>query len=452
MYYINQGFKPNLEIKERNSMKARITVVGVLLSFLLSIQVVAQTKIIDKSSRKKPSWLKEQVEGCLKVNVHKATLQEAQDAAMDRIKEMIAQSVAQNIISDEFNKVSETEDNGTSDVSRSYFSFTKTHSARLPFIKGISLSKAVDVYWQEVKNKKTKKIHFNYYLLYPYSKIDQDKLIYEFDQLNKEMKQQLSMLEDKQYTMESISEIGLCIRKVATLKEFFFDNLNRKKLAALETTFKEMYGLISVTGAFKSSNEYVCQLMLNGKPIASDRLPRFRSNCASQITLHQEGSEIYVDYSTADCLAMEENYIDLNFIIAGKKLSHRFYVMSENELTLDLVPEGTVLLFADSVTTKDVTNLTLKVSVNNINGTQFVLKGADFYMPDLVSPIAITQLNVPYYAAGSIAFEFSVKGTWTLNSGVNNTISFIKGAFEVKDQRTGRTKRILINLPYKVNW
>jgi hypothetical protein len=433
-------------------MKTTFRIIACSLVVLFSLQLTAQTKIIDKSSRKKPNWLKEQIEGYLRINVQKTTLQEAQDAAMDRIKEMIAQSVAQNIISDEFSKVSENEENGESEVSKAYFSFTKTHSARLPFIKGITLSKAKDVYWQEVKHKKTKRIYFNYYLLYPYSKLDQDKLIYQFDQLNKEMKTQLIELEEKQYKMNSVSEIGDCIRKVATLKEFFFDKVNRQRLSGLDAAFKEMYGLISITGAFKSSNEYVCQLMLNGRPIAAERLPRFRANCASKITLHQEGTEICVNYSTVDCLAMEENYIDLNFIIAGKKISHRFYVVSENELALDLIPEGTALLFADSLSTEDITDLTLKISVNNMNGTSFLLKGADFYMPDLVSPISISNLSLAYQDKGTLTFEFLAKGTWKLNKGIENAIRFIKGAFEVKDERTGHSKRVLVNLPYKVNW
>jgi hypothetical protein len=149
---------------------------------------------------------------------------------------------------------------------------------------------------------------------------------------------------------------------------------------------------------------------------------------------------------------MEENYIDLNFIIAGKKISHRFYVVSENELALDLIPEGTALLFADSLSTEDITDLTLKISVNNMNGTSFLLKGADFYMPDLVSPISISNLSLAYQDKGTLTFEFLAKGTWKLNKGIENAIRFIKGAFEVKDERTGHSKRVLVNLPYKVNW
>jgi len=433
-------------------MYKKISIIALFVCCFLSVNLFAQTKIIDKSSRKMPKWCKLQEKGFLMVNVKQSTLQKAQDAAMDRVKEMIAQSVAQNVISDEFSKVSETTEKGKSEVEDIYFSFTKTHSARLPFLKGISFANATGVYWQKVKIKKTKEIYYNYFLRYPYSSLDQSKLIDEYTSLDKEKEAELEAIDAQQYHMAKVSDIADGLRRLSSLKEFFFDSVRKSKVLSLEKAYQKLYSMISVSGAFVSPTEYVCFLSLNGYPIQAEQLPRFTSNCATKIVLKQDKADLHVSFSTEDCLPMEDNHITLDFRVAGKKISHTFYVTSEQERALYLLPEGNVYIFADSIADTTLTDITIKLSVNNVNASSFILKGIQVRLPELVAPIVMEDVNAPYTAGGVISLKFAVKGEWLRTVGAKNVLPYVKGSLEVMDPATQRTSRVLINLPYTLNW
>ena len=297
----------------------------------MAISTFADTKVIEKSAKKAPEWLYSATDGFIVVTVEASNLGDAQQRAIQLVTERIILSVATSVSVSQDNEISSVSTDGSVAEKESFKQVSRMKSANLPFLKGISPSKIKDIYWIKLQDKATKAEHYEYSVKYPYSKTEQLQLVDEFERLDASKDQEYETLKNKLDNIESIEEIKQGILQLNSLKEYFFDNVRLSQVNALTEQYKALYNAITLSGKLSEAGKYEIQMLLNGKPVKVATVPTVTSNCASQIKVVPSGKKFIVTYDAIDCLGDEENFINVQFRINGKRIESKFYFQVDNE-------------------------------------------------------------------------------------------------------------------------
>ena len=297
----------------------------------MAISTFADTKVIEKSAKKAPEWLYSATDGFIVVTVEASNLGDAQQRALQLVTERIILSVATSVSVSQDNEISSVSTDGSVAEKESFKQVSRMKSANLPFLKGISPSKIKDIYWIKLQDKATKAEHYEYSVKYPYSKTEQLQLVDEFERLDASKDQEYETLKNKLDNIESIEEIKQGILQLNSLKEYFFDNVRLSQVNALTEQYKALYNAITLSGKLSEAGKYEIQMLLNGKPVKVATVPTVTSNCASQIKVVPSGKKFIVTYDAIDCLGDEENFINVQFRINGKRIESKFYFQVDNE-------------------------------------------------------------------------------------------------------------------------
>ena len=298
---------------------------------LVTICAFAETKVIENSAKKAPEWLYSATDGFIVVTVEASNLGDAQQRALQLVTERIILSVATSVSVSQDNEISSVSTDGSVAEKESFKQVSRMKSANLPFLKGISPSKIKEIYWIKLQDKTTKAEHYEYSVKYPYSKTEQLQLVDEFERLDASKNQEYETLKNKLDNIESIEEIKQGILQLNSLKEYFFDNVRLSQVNALTEQYKALYNAITLSGKLSEAGKYEIQMLLNGKPVKVATVPTVTSNCASQIKVVPSGKKFIVTYDAIDCLGDEENFIDVQFRINGKRIESKFYFQVDNE-------------------------------------------------------------------------------------------------------------------------
>lgn len=425
---------------------------------LMTANASAQTKVIEKSAKKTPEWLNTAVDDYLVVSVTANSLADAQNKALNEITERIIQAVASNVTVSQRSELSEVNLNGSIDSKDAYSRVSTIRSANLPFLKGISLSKVEDIYWQKVQDKTTKKEHYDYSVKYPFSSSEQRKLIAEFEAMDAEKVTQYEALEQKLNEIESVEEIKDCITRLNTLGEYFFDEVRQSQVKGLQERYRQLYDALSVTGTFLEEGKYQCQVLLDGNPVRVATLPKVSSNCAAQLSVTPTDGMFVVDYNAIDCLPDEDNFLAIQFRIAGKRLEHKAFLgesgAGAGTSTFSVVPEGKLILTADSVAAaqRKVFNVQIRLTLNNRGGTPFGLKAIELHVPEFSAPIVFDDIDAVYKTKGVLQVKALAEGEFTAKEQKKSAFSFVQGSITLVNPQSGAVERTRISLPYVTNW
>lgn len=426
-------------------------------ALLLAVSASAQTKVIEKSAKKVPAWLNTAVDDYLVVSVTANSMAEAQTKALTEITERIIQAVASNVSVTQRSELSEVNVNGNIDSRDAYSRSSKIKSANLPFLKGVSLSNVEEIYWQKVQDKATKKEYYDYSVKYPFAQAEQRKLVAEFEALDAEKMAQYEALEQKIHQIESVEEIKQSITELNTLAEYFFDEVRLSQAQGLLSRYKQLYDALSITGTFLEGGKYQCQVLLEGNPVKVAATPKVTSNCAGQISVRPSDGAFVISYDAVDCLPEEENFLSILFRIGGKKLEHKAFLNEAGGAgggTFSVVPEGKLILTADSVVAADrrLFNINIRLTLNNRGGTPFGLKALELHVPELSAPIIFDDIDGVYKTKGILQIKALAEGEFTVKEKKKSAFSFVQGSITFVNPLTGAVERAKLSLPYVSNW
>ena len=418
----------------------------------------AQNKVVERSAKKVPAWLGTAVDDKLVVTVTASNLAEAQTRAIDAVTERIILSVASNVTVAQTNISSETVTDDDVESKDAYERLAKLRSANLPFLKGISPNKVEEVYWQRLLNKQTKKEHIEYSILYPYSRSEQRTLQAQFEKLDAEKVARYEALEQQIDQIANVEDIKSSITELAALKEYFFDDVRIKQVDGLMTRYRQLYDALTIVGKFTDSNHYFMQVWLKGKPIGVSKVPAVRSNCASQIAVVPQDGGFMISFNADDCLPEEENFLDIQLRIENKRLQQKAYISGEDEAAVSMaqtiVPEGKVYLAADAVdkATRTLTNVNIRLTLNNRQGVTFGLKSIELEVPDLATPLIFDDIDAVYSTKGAIQVRALAEGQVQVRQAKKERFAFIKGNITVVNPTTDAVEIVKVSLPYVSNW
>lgn len=426
----------------------------VICALLLAVTVGAQTKVIEKSAKKVPGWLNTAVDGYLVVTVTANSLAEAQTEAQVEITERIIQAVASNVSVSKKNVLSEVNTDGNIESTDAFTQVSKIKSANLPFLKGISLSNVEEIYWEKIQDKATKKESYNYSVKYPFSRLEQRRLIAEFEALDAEKVAQYKVLEQKINEIESVDEIKQAVAELNTLSEYFFDDVRLSQVKGLIGRYNQLYDALSVTGTFLEGGKYQCQVLLDGSPVRVSAKPKVTSNCAGQISVRPSDGMFVISYNAEDCLPEEENFLNISLNVGGKRLQHKAFLSESGAsgASFSVVPEGKLILTADSVADRKIFNINIRLTLNNRGGTPFGLKALELHVPEISTPIIFDDIDGVYKTKGIVQIKALAEGEFTAKEKKSSAFSFVQGSITFVNPLTGAVERAKLSLPYVTNW
>ena len=293
-----------------------------------SLSADAAYKIIEKSTKKVPAWLYNQPTGTFLVEIERPALGEAQSAAETEIARRIISAVATNISHSTKHDASEKWSDNAHNYLESFTTSTETNSARLPFLKGISISKAQATYWEKREDKDTKRRSVVLSVLYPLPAAELNEMTAAFEAADNEKSQELKQLGEDIDNVSSSDQINNALLRLKALEEYFFDSVRKSEAKAIAARYKECFKALALEGNIESEkNRIVCQVTLNGHPFRLTAAPELSSNCASHLesSYSADGYSFIITYSDEDCLDTEENWIEVRVRTETGELRKKFF-------------------------------------------------------------------------------------------------------------------------------
>lgn len=294
---------------------------------LLSTTAMAQDyKVLERSEKKTPSWVGRSGEGFICVSATDDDMEEARKACMRSVKEEIIQSIAVNVVSESKIYMHSKESNDVDEFVNEFMSNSTTQAATLPFLTGISISKATATYWEKLQDKSTKQIKYMVAVKYPLSTFEIDAYRKEFLELDNKMVKQTEDLEAAVEAVSSVKDIDNGIAKAEEMVSYFFDSRRKKWAESVLAKYQKIPTRLSVHGKAGRDDSYTVWIELDGRKITPSGNPKLTSNCAGDLKFKRDGQDYIVTYDTADCLEDEQNTIEVSFKIKGRTIREKFII------------------------------------------------------------------------------------------------------------------------------
>lgn len=292
---------------------------------LASLPVGADNwKTVERSENKTPAWLQEAIpEGYLAISTEAPSLQEARRMAEHELLRCIVQAVAANVSYSTLQTISSVNDNGKIDENDSFSSDFVLNAAKLPFIKGVSLSEAKASYWERRENKQNRQNIYVFSMLYPLPESDLSRMRRYFQAYDEEKSGNFERVRRNIDSVASSFEIDEAISTLTQLKEYFFDSVRQKEAETLLQRHRNLYRAVYLDSERLSDNHYRVYTRLDGRSFKTDRRLEVTSDCAYNIKVvpTPEGDAFDITFSTDDCIPGEMNSLKAAMRLDSNRLS-----------------------------------------------------------------------------------------------------------------------------------
>lgn len=357
-------------------------------------------KVLDKSG-KTPDWAngveKEYIIICGSGN----SIDAAQDNALLKIKERIVSSIAENVSTSNDYYRGDKSVNGVSNVIENYETSTKTKSADISYIKGISLTKAEAYYWEKVSENS--QIRYYYHVKYPFPEIELKKMVIDFDKADFELTMELNTLYDNMDKYATVEEINEGIRSLSALSKSFLDQRKTKADIGI-AKLSEMLKAITINTIENNLGQIKYNLKIGDKVITSAQKPRVTSNCATITDISNAADEWTIKYDYSGCYDNPANAVVVAYQFGGNvKKSFNIDVNADKA----------------EVFVQDVINFTAD------NKCQITLI-SKYESPVVIEKITLIWENYPPVVLENLNIEVKGKGKHDLNIPISATLDKAK--------------------------
>lgn len=423
-------------------MKAIRNIIFCVLLSVLATGLAAKDRVVEKSG-KTPDWLMTSDRDGFSVFARADDISSARDKCLEDIRQYIVNSIAANITSVETSTTGLHNRDGIETLYTTYNSELKTAAAKLPFLTGISLSDASEVYWEKCRSREDGSYYYNYHVLYPFSAADRNRLIKEFKEYDEGKYGLLMQLREDYAALSDVSEIDAAIRDLEPLAAYFFDDVRKQEAESLMAAYRKAYSRISVVPVSQELGRFVYSLVLDGHDITCSKLPQLRSETASSMTVKPAGREYEITYDYTYCYPSDDNYILISYSFPGASLKYRHQIdISPKDNRV--VPYGFVGI--DCVR-KDSTDISVTVSMTlcSKTATGFSAGKVSFSLPEAGIEAAAENMT-----------EFSGEGTQYLRftfhlqqMPAENMRGMLTGTMQVR-YGGGHEETVTYTLPYNL--
>lgn len=422
-----------------------------LLFFLVfSVPCTAKIKVVEKSAKKTPVWVNTTQKDYIITSAISNDIEKAKNECMDNVRKYIIDAVAQNVkSSSESNITQESVNSGIVSFLDKYNYSYQTQSANVPYLTGISASKAEDSYWEKRMDTDTKQISYLYCMKYPFPSLELKKLVHEFQRRDEEMNDKFKALEKGYEEIASVEQIDKAITDLSTLIHYFFDDIRLDAARNLQQNYRKLYKQVTCREISNKPGTYVFALALRGRDITISQRPLLKSETLTQLRAEQADKEWKVYYNYETCDPSEENPATISFRIGGTPLVQKFYV-DVNQDKIQLFPTKEVYLTATR-TDAQLSNITVRMNVDSRSSEKVTIYNITLDVPGLNQPLFQDDLLLVIDAVGPQTLRFTYSGTAELLSAQNYRGNLLKGHMEVMKEDQS-IHRVDFSLPFKANW
>lgn len=412
---------------------------------------MAQIRVVEKSGRQ-PSWVNGLEKDYIIVVGTAGNIQDAQQNALNMVKERIVSSVAENVQTSSEMRMEESTFNNISSYLEKFATSTTTTSGPVPFLQGISLSKVEEFYWEKTENRADRSIRYNYHIKYPFPSTELWNLVHEFKKRDRELTQQLDDILAAVDNISSIEDIDKYIGELRILADYFMDA--RKDKANLGITrFTNLYKSIEMVELESGLGELKYALRLGSRYIETTRRPQTRSECARITSTVNNKDHTIIKYDFFNCYEDPENHILVSYRFGNNNVQKQFFFDITADKAAIFVNEP-IRFDALSITNGSVDNSTIGITIVS-----------KYQAPFTISKVELELTGQPPIVIDNIGQSFSGKGNHSLNLNLNkpiNTeatstsgkrISMLSGYVHFRSDKTGEMKTYRIyNHTYTTSW
>lgn len=409
----------------------------------------AQYKIVERSAKHAPEWVGQAIPGYLIFSAESATLDMAQQICMENIKNEIVNAIAANITATTTSFSEQTGTNGEFVLTEGFRSDLKTIAARLPFVSGITIANVEESYWEKRYDNKQKKYSYLVFLKYPFSRMERNRLIAEFQQYDAEKYQALTDIKMQADNLTNVDDIAGYLSDMEPLVAYFFDETRKAEAESLQKNLRQIYKNIAVIPLSNELGRYSYALMYNGRKLFASRLPSARSEYASDISIvPQSDTTFVVTYNYDGCLPEDENTVDLVFNFGGYTNRHKFHFDMAASL-LDVLPQGQMVFTVygqEQGTVAD--SVMVSFDLHARYDTKFFIKSL------VISTSEFSQIEFPMSGFMTVlgkGLQHIRLTAYQVNYRQNAKKALTDGYMKIENQKNGEIQTINIRLPYKIN-
>lgn len=431
----------------------RLVTVAAMLGTLCGVANAAKPiKVLDRSASKAPVWLDGTQEEYVITSAIADDMDAARNQCLDNVKTKIIESVAQNVQFGSESRIAQSTGNsGITDFTDQFTSVLKTQSANIPFIRGISVSKIADSYWEKRMDKATKKVTYLYAIKYPFPRIELKKMTREFEKRDHEMVTRYNALDRGLDSVASLEQIDRAIEELNPLITYFFDDVRKQAAISLQSNYRKLYDQIVIETAHEKSEEAFLVFRLNGRPIAVSQKPKVKSECATRIVCHMEDSGCRVTYSTEFCEENVPGEIRLTFRFGSRPVQHLIY-FTKQDLTVQIRPVGTAYLTAQKGAADTLQAIHIRLEIENKNCDRFCVTGVALNVPGIVGAVVIDGLEIPFTGEAKHLLQLDYTVPITYTAGHDNKLQLMRGTIRGTYGEESTSFSTPFSLMFKSNW
>lgn len=425
----------------------------ILIVFLFPfVACMAQIKVIETSSKKQPSWINGLVKDYIIVVGSSPNIQDAQQNALNMVKERIVSAVAENVKTSSEMKIEENTLNNISTYLEKFATTTTTTSGPVPFLQGISLSKVEEFYWEKVENKKDRSVVINYHLKYPFPSIEITKLVNEFKKRDIEMTNQLDALIAAADNITNIDDIEKNIGELKILSEYFMDG--RKDKANLGIVrYRGLYNNIELVELESGLGELKYALRLGDRFVQTSRRPNTKSDCARVTSTINNKDNTVIKYDYFNCYEDPQNNIMVTYRFGNNNVQKPFYFDISADQAAIFVNEP-IRLTSNSISGNAVDNSTISITVVSKYDAPFTIDKVELEISGQ-APITIENIGQSYSGKGNHSLKINTNQPLSIEATTTagKRIVMLAGYIHFRSDKTGERKTYRIyNHNYTTNW
>ena len=290
---------------------------------------VAADKVIQSSAKRAPGWIGGMGEDYFIVSAEAPTLDEAQQKAMNRVREEIIAAIATQVHSATSITIREVTENGVIDSHKDVQSEVSVKAADIPYLASISPSLASDYYWVKVR-RSDKSVYYVYHVLYPLSASKLRMLVDEYDQQQKQINDSLQAFAS--VNMANMDDLNKMLMQYTALSRFEAGLHEDDSRHAICKTIRAGYdkmlaGNLHIETVASDRGQTTVALMYGPKRIQYTVVPKVKSNCMTAIQTKSEGDATRISYDfETGCYDDDQNWLDVTFTVNSKKITTRCYI------------------------------------------------------------------------------------------------------------------------------
>lgn len=313
-------------------MKSTIKYLIVVLLLAMSTQAMAQRdKVVEASSKKRPSWIGTFDNSSITITETGATLSEVSERALASIYQHIINSIAVNVTSNEMLISKSVSYDNLSTVMHDYSSVLMTEAAKIPYLNDISLTNAEEIYWEQIYSRQSKSYRYEYSVRYPFDEEARNKLVAEFIAIDNAKMAELKALRYELDTITNLDNINRAVNALDALQAYFFDTARKSEAEALKRDYLALYSQVSIQIEQEDIGRCRYALRLANRNVTTSIPVRLRSASALNMSVAPiDGDRYELTYDPTYASTTDINTIEIIYLFGARRVERVIHFRAVN--------------------------------------------------------------------------------------------------------------------------